>query len=288
MKVPRAFLFVPADSERKLARGTESGADALILDLEDSVGPERKAIAREMASAWLAGRGEAAPQAWVRVNALDSGLVMADLAAVVRARPDGIVLPKCSGPDELRRLDSALSALEAREGLSDRSIRVMPIATETPAALFTLGAYAGSPRLAALTWGGEDLAASVGAKANRLADGTWDELFRLARSLTLAGAAAAEVPAIDTVYADFRNEAGFAAECADSRRMGFAGRMAIHPAQVPVILATFTPSAEEVAWAEAVVSAFAANPGAGVVSFEGRMLDRPHLLQARRILDSRS
>lgn len=284
MSAPRAFLFVPADSDRKLAKGAESGADALILDLEDSVGAERKPIAREMAAAWLAARQASAPQGWVRVNALDTGLTMADLAAVVRARPDGIVLPKCGSPEQLRAVDAALSALEAREGLGDRAIRVMPIVTETPAALFTLGAYAGSPRLAAMTWGGEDLAAGVGAKANRREDGGWDELSRLARSLTLAGAAAAEVPAIDTIYADFRNEAGFAAECADSRRMGYAGRMAIHPAQVPVIQATFAPTEEEIAWAKQVVAGFAAAPGAGVISLAGKMVDRPHLVQAQRIL----
>ncbi len=284
MSVPRAFLFVPADSDRKLAKGADSGADALILDLEDSVGAERKPVAREMAAAWLEARNAGAPQGWVRVNALDTRLTMADLAGIVRARPDGIVLPKCNAPADLRTLDAALSALEAREGLADRSIRVMPIVTETPAALFTLAGYAGSPRLAAMTWGGEDLAAGVAAKSNRLADGAWDDLYRLARSLTLAGAASAEVPAIDTVYADFRNEAGFAAECADARRMGYAGRMAIHPAQVPVILSTFTPTDQEKGWAEAVVAAFAANPGAGVVSLDGKMVDRPHLLQARRIL----
>ncbi|WP_291297439.1 CoA ester lyase [Elioraea sp.] len=284
MTAPRAFLFVPADSERKLAKGAETGADALILDLEDSVGADRKPIARDMAAAWLAARAGSAPQGWVRVNAFDTGLTMGDLAAVVRARPDGIVLPKCTGPADLRTLDAALSALEAREGLADRGIRVMPIATETPAALFTLGGYAGSPRLAAMTWGGEDLAAGVAAKANRRDDGSWDELYRLARSLTLAGAAAAGVPAIDTIYADFRNEAGFAAECADARRMGYAGRMAIHPAQVPVILSTFSPTAAERAWADAVVAGFAASPAAGVISIEGRMVDRPHLVQARRIL----
>jgi citrate lyase subunit beta/citryl-CoA lyase len=287
MSLPRAFLFVPADSDRKLAKGAESGADALILDLEDSVGADRKPIARGMAAEWLSARATGAPEGWVRVNALDTGLTMADLAAVVRARPHGIMLPKCSGPGDLRTLDAALSALEAREALPDRGIRVMPIATETPAALFSLGTYAGSPRLAALTWGGEDLAAGVGAKANRLPDGGWDELYRLARSLTLAGAAAAEVPAVDTVYADFRNEAGFAAECADARRMGYAGRMAIHPAQVPVILATFAPTEQERAWARAVVAAFAEAPGAGVVSLDGKMIDRPHLRQAQRILDSR-
>jgi citrate lyase subunit beta/citryl-CoA lyase len=284
MSAPRAFLFVPADSDRKLAKGAESGADALILDLEDSVGAERKPIAREMAATWLAARRPDGPEGWVRVNALDSGLTMSDLAAVVRARPDGIVLPKCSAPDQLRVVDAALSALEAREGLADRSIRVMPIVTETPAALFSLGTYAGSPRLAAMTWGGEDLAAGVGAKANRREDGGWDELYRLARSLTLAGAAAAEVPAIDTIYADFRNEAGFAAECAEARRMGYAGRMAIHPAQVAVIQATFSPTEEEIAWARAVVEGFAAQPGAGVLSISGKMVDRPHLVQAQRIL----
>lgn len=284
MSAPRAFLFVPADSDRKLAKGAESGADALILDLEDSVGSERKPVARGMAAAWLAARQPAWPQGWVRVNGLDTGLTMADLAAVVGARPDGIVLPKCSAPDQLRTVDAALSALEAREGLADRSVSVMPIVTETPAALFALGGYAGGPRLAAMTWGGEDLAAGVGAKANRRKDGSWDDLYRLARSLTLAGAAAAEVPAIDTIYADFRNEAGFAAECAEARRMGYAGRMAIHPAQVPVILSAFAPTAEELAWAKAVVEGFAASPGAGVISLAGRMVDRPHLVQARRIL----
>jgi len=287
MSLARAFLFVPADSERKLARAAESGADALILDLEDSVATDRKPLARAMAADWLAARGAARPEAWVRINALESGLAMADLAAVVRARPDGIVLPKCSGPSALWSLDAALSALEAREGLADRCIVVMPIATETPASLFALGAYARSPRLAALTWGGEDLAAAVGAKANRTADGSWDELYRLARCLTLAGAAAAEVPAIDTVYADFRNETGFAADCAEARRMGFAGRLAIHPSQVPIILAAFAPTAEERAWAEEVVAAFSENPGAGVVSLHGKMVDRPHLLQARRILGTR-
>jgi citrate lyase subunit beta/citryl-CoA lyase len=287
MSLPRAFLFVPADSERKLAKGVESGAEALILDLEDSVAADRKQSARGLAAAWLARRDRAGPQAWVRINALDTGLAMADLAAVAGARPDGIVLPKCSGPEALRTLDAALSALEAREGLPDRTIRVMPIATETPSALFALGTYAGSPRLAAMSWGGEDLAAALGAKANRLENGTWDEPYRLARVLTLAGAAAAEVPAIDTVYADFRNDRGLAAECAESRRMGFSGRMAIHPAQVPVILAAFAPTAEERAWAEAVVAAFAQAAGAGVVALDGRMVDRPHLLQAQRILGMR-
>ncbi|MCS6854705.1 MAG: CoA ester lyase [Elioraea sp.] len=281
--IARSWLFVPADSDRKLARAAESRAGAVILDLEDSVAPDRKAAAREMAASWLGARAPA-PSAWVRVNALDSGLTMADLAAVVAARPDGIVLPKCSGREDVVRLDAALSALEAREGLTEGAIAVLPIVTETPTAIFTLGQYGGAPRLAALTWGGEDLAAALGAKANRREDGRWDEPYRLARSLVLVAAAAAGVPALDTVYADARDLEGFRRDCADARRMGFAGRLAIHPAQIPIIEEAFAPTEEEKAWAQAVVSAFAANPGAGVVSLEGRMIDRPHLVQARRIL----
>lgn len=281
--IARSWLFVPADSDRKLARAGDSGAGAVILDLEDSVGPDRKTVAREMAAAWLRARAPR-PSAWVRVNALDTGLAMADLAATVAARPDGVVLPKCSGREDLVRLDAALSALEAREGLAEGSIAVLPIVTETPAALFALREYAGAPRLVALTWGGEDLAAALGAKANRREDGSWDEPYRLARSLTLIAAAAAGVAALDTVHADARDLEGFRRDCAEGRRLGFAGRLAIHPAQVPVIEEAFAPTAEERAWAEAVVAAFEADPGAGVVSLEGRMIDRPHLVQARRIL----
>lgn len=281
--IPRSFLFVPADSDRKLARGPESGAAALILDLEDSVALDRKPVAREMTAAWLRSRA-AAPQAWVRVNAFDTGLTMADLAAIVAARPDGIVLPKCESASDLARLDAALSALEAREGLPDRSIPVMPLVTETPAAMFALGGYAGAPRLAALTWGGEDLAAGLGARTNRLPDGTWDEPYRLARALTLMAAGAAGVPAIDTIYADVRNLDGLRAECDAGRRMGFAGRMAIHPAQIAVIEEAYAPTAEERAWAERVIGAFEAQPGAGVISLDGKMVDKPHLVQARRLL----
>jgi citrate lyase subunit beta/citryl-CoA lyase len=280
---PRSFLFVPADSDRKLARGPESGAAALILDLEDSVALDRKPIAREMTAAWLRARATT-PQAWVRVNAFDTGLTMADLATIVAARPDGIVLPKCESAADLARLDAALSALEVREGLPDRSIPVMPLVTETPAAMFTLGGYAGAPRLAALTWGGEDLAAGLGARTNRLPDGTWDEPYRLARALTLMAAGAAGVPAIDTIYADVRNLDGLRAECEAGRRMGFAGRMAIHPAQIAVIEEAYAPTAEERAWAERVIAAFQAQPGAGVISLDGKMVDKPHLVQARRLL----
>lgn len=278
----RSALFVPADSERKLAKAPEAGADLLLLDLEDSVGLDRKPAAREMAAAWLA--TPARPQAYVRVNAFDTGLTFTDLAAVVGARPEGIMLPKCNGPDDVRRLDAALSALEAREGIDAGRTRILPIATETPAALFTLGSYAGaSPRLSSLTWGGEDLAAAVGARANKHG-GAFDDLFRVARALCLAGASAASVPALDSVYPDFRDEAGFAAECAEARRMGFAGKCAIHPVQVAAINAAFTPSAEERAHAQAIVDGFAANPGAGVISLGGKMVDKPHLAAARRVL----
>ncbi len=278
----RSALFVPADSERKLARAPEAGADLLLLDLEDSVGLDRKPAARGMVAAWLATAGR--PPAYVRVNAFDTGLTFTDLAAVVAARPEGVMLPKCAGPEDMRRLDAALSALEAREGIDAGATKILPIATETPAALFTLGAYAGaSARLSALTWGGEDLAAAVGARANKHAGG-FDDLFRVARALCLAGASAAGVPALDSVYPDFRDEAGFAAECAEARRMGFAGKCAIHPVQVAAINAAFTPSAEERAHAQAIVDAFTANPGAGVISLGGRMVDKPHLVAALRVL----
>lgn len=277
----RSFLFVPADSERKLARAAEAGADVLLLDLEDSVGAERKPAARAMAAAWLATPGR--PAAFVRVNAFDTGLAFLDLAAVLAGRPQGIMLPKCAGAADVARLAAALDALEARDGIPPGSTRILPIATETAGALFSLGSYAGAPRLAALTWGAEDLATSVGARANKHA-GLFDDVFVLARALCLAGAAHAGVPAIDTVYPDFRDEAGFAAECADARRMGFAGKMAIHPGQVAAINAAFTPTEAERAHAQAIVDAFAANPGAGVVSLGGKMVDRPHLVAARRLL----
>jgi citrate lyase subunit beta/citryl-CoA lyase len=278
----RSFLFVPADSERKLAKASDAGADVLLLDLEDSVRADRKPAARAMAAEWLAVPDR--PTAFVRVNAFDTGLTFLDLAAVMRGRPQGIMLPKCTGATDVRRLAAALDALEAREGVAAGATRIMPIATETAAALFTLGQYEGaSPRLAALTWGAEDLAAAVGARANKDC-GAFDDLFRIARALCLAGAASAGVAAIDTVYPDFRDAAGFSAECADARRMGFVGKMAIHPDQVAAINDAFTPTAEERAHAQAIVDAFAANPGAGVVSLDGRMVDRPHLIAAQRAL----
>ena len=281
--IPRSLLFVPADSERKLAKGLSSGADALILDLEDSVSPERKAVAREMAAAFVA-ENRAGPALWVRINPLAEG-GLADLVAIVRARPAGLVIPKPDGPSDLVALGLMLDALEARDGVETR-IPLIPIATETPKAVLSLGAYAqvSVPRLAGITWGAEDLAAALGARANRGPDGGLDLTYRLARSSCLIAAKAAGVAAIDTVWTDFSDAAGFAADCAAAAREGFSGRMAIHPNQVAIINAAFTPSAEEVAQARQVVEAFAAAPGAGVVNLGGKMLDVPHLKQARALL----
>ena len=279
----RSFLFVPADSERKLARGPQSGADALILDLEDSVVPANRPAARILARGFLDAAGSAGFQRWVRVNPLASGAALDDLAAIMPGRPDGVLLPKCV-PDDLRALDHYLSAFEAAAALPVGATRVIAIATETPAAMFAIGNYAGvSPRLFGITWGAEDLAACIGG-ANRRADGIYDDVYRLARTLCLLAASAAGVEPIDTIYTDFRDEAGLAEECAAARRSGFTAKMAIHPAQVAVINHSFTAGEDERAWARRVVALFAENPEAGAVALDGRMVDRPHLTLARRLL----
>ena len=279
----RSLLFVPADSERKLARGPQSGADALILDLEDSVVPANRPMARSQARDFLGSTGSAGFRRYVRVNPLSSGMVLDDLTAVVPARPDGILLPKCV-PEDLRTLDHYLSAFEAAAALSPGTTRIIAIATETPAAMFTLGDYAGmTQRLEGITWGAEDLAACLGGN-NRRSDGTYDDVFRLARSLCLLGAAAAGVMPIDTIYTDFRDEAGLATECAAAKRSGFAAKMAIHPVQIPVINNAFSAGEEELAWAHKVVAVFAENPDAGTIALDGKMVDKPHLTLARRLL----
>jgi citrate lyase subunit beta/citryl-CoA lyase len=269
----RSLLFVPGDRPERMVKAAGLGADALILDLEDSVAAGAKAAAREAVAAFL--RSERAIMAFVRINPLDSGLAEDDLAAVLPARPDGIVLPKAEGAASLRRLDAML------EG----DVAILPIASETPAAVFRLGEYGGiTPRLCGLTWGAEDLPAAIGAATSREPDGTYTAPYQLARSLTLFGAHAAGVPAIETVYPDFRDLDGLAAYAAGGRRDGFTGMMAIHPAQVPVINAAFTPSEAEVVHARRVVEAFAASPGAGALQLDGRMIDAPHLKAARRLL----
>lgn len=284
----RSWLFIPGDSEKKLAKADATGADALILDLEDSVAPEHKARGRDLVAGLLGDRPQEArtSQLWVRINPLDSGMLLDDLVAVVAAAPDGVMLPKCTGPADIAQLSFYLDALEAQAGLAAGSIAILPVATETAAAPFTLGDYAKVPaaRLAGLTWGAEDLAAALGASTNLDPAGGWALTYRTVRTLTLLGAKAAGVQAIDTLYVDFLDEAGLRASSRASRAEGFTGRLAIHPAQVAAINESYLPDAEEVAFAERVVAAFDAAGGAGTVGLDGRMLDIPHLKQARAVL----
>ncbi len=284
----RSLLFVPADSPKKLEKALTAGADALIVDLEDSVALEAKGRARQRAAAFLKETAPAAqrPYLVVRVNSLRSGLTDADLDAVASAQPDAIMLPKAEGGASVTHLDAKLAVREATCGLADGHIKIIVIATETAAALFLAGTYAGaSKRLSALTWGAEDLSAQLGAEANRDSEGVLLDPYRLARILCLAGAATAGVPAIDTVFTDFHDSEAFRRECGVARRDGFSGKMAVHPTQVPIINEAFTPSREAVSRAKAVVDAFAANPDAGVVGIGGVMADQPHLVRARHVLD---
>ena len=282
----RSVLFVPGDSPRKFERAAAGEADALVLDLEDSVVAEAKAAARGMVRDMLA-KGAPGKQLWVRVNPLDSGLTEADLAAVVGGRPFGIVQPKSRGGEDVKRLADLLDRHEATAGVPVGVTQILPIATELGAAMFGLGSYAGSsPRLWGLTWGAEDLAADLGTLVNRI-DGRYTEPFRLARSLCLYGAAAAGVRAIDTVCVDLDDDRVVAAESLEARRDGFTGKMAIHPRHIGAINAAFTPSAAELEWARRIVAAFEANPDLGTFRLEGKMIDRPHLRAARRVLGER-
>lgn len=275
----RSLLFVPGDRPERMEKALGLGADALILDLEDSVAPSRKDEARAAIASFLDHPREAV-RLFVRINPLQSDLALADLDAVMPGRPDGIVLPKVEGAPSLRLLDQMLS------DRGDESAVILPIATETPLAMFRLGDYGGiTPRLAGLTWGAEDLPAAIGAETAREADGSYTQPVQLARSLALYGAHAAGVPAIETVYPDFRDLEGLRAYAERGARDGFTGMMAIHPNQVAVINAAFTPSAKAVAHARAIVEAFAANPGAGVLSIDGKMVDAPHLKQAQRLIE---
>lgn len=277
----RSFLFVPADSERKLGRADGCGADALILDLEDAVLPEARPAARVLARDFLRGKDDA----WVRINPLDSDDARLDLEAVMASAPAGIVLPKPRSAADAVALAGRLDALEQAHGIETGSTQVLPICTERPEAMLTLGSYIGAtPRLAALSWGAEDLAAALGATANRAADGAWLPPYELARSLCLIAAAAAGVAAIDTVYTDFRDSDGLAEYAAKARRDGFSGMLAIHPAQVDIINRAFSPTAAEIDHARRIVALFRDNPGAGALSMDGAMIDRPHLVQAERLL----
>lgn len=282
----RSLLFVPGDSERKLARALEAGADALILDLEDAVAPPAKAQARELTAAFLgAHAGAAAPRIYVRINALDTGEWEADLSAVVPKAPFGIVAPKTRSGRDVHTLSIALHHGEERAGLAPGKTRILAIVTEVPASLLALPSYVGaSTRLEGLAWGAEDLSAALGARASRDEAGALSSPFRLARDLCLMAAAAANAAAIDTIYLDYANADGLAREARAAARDGFAGKLAIHPAQVPIINDAFTPSAAEIGEARSVVEAFQAAPASGVVAHDGRMLDRPHLVRAERVL----
>lgn len=281
----RSLLFVPGDDERKIAKGLGSTADALILDLEDSVAPQRKAAARELCAATLRS-ARSAKTLFVRINALDTADALLDIAAIVPARPFGLMLPKCRGGEDIRTLDEHLSRHEAKAGVAAGQTRILPIVTETGASMFGLGSYGppAHPRLCGLMWGGEDLAADLGAIANREANGAYTAPYQLARSLCLCAAAAVSVPAIDAVYTDFRDTEGLKAEAVEGLRDGFSGKAAIHPDQVAPINAAFTPTAADVERARRIVAAFEASSATGVASLDGRMLDRPHLRSAQRVL----
>jgi citrate lyase subunit beta / citryl-CoA lyase len=283
----RSALFVPGDDEKKLAKALGSGADALIVDLEDSVAHAAKDRARRIAADFLRTTAPQAsrPRLLLRVNSLESGLADADLEALMPAAPDGVLLPKSLGGASVQQLGAKLAVHEALSGLADGATRIIAIATESARALFGLDSYRGcSARLEGLAWGGEDLSADLGAESNRLPDGAYAGPYALARSLTLLGATAAGVTPIDAVYTNFRDHAGLRAEAVAARRDGFWSKMAIHPAQVAVINEVFTPTAEALSRAEAIIAAFAAAPDAGVVALDGEMLDKPHKLRAERVL----
>ena len=281
----RSLLFVPGDDPRKLEKAMGAGADALIVDLEDSVAATRKEAARASAAAFLAKAGNDGPRLYLRINDLDSGLAEADLDAALAPALAGIMLPKCCGGADVARLDAMLRLEEARHGLEAGRLTILTVATETAASLFAVGSFAGSsPRLEGISWGAEDLSAELVAESNRDEAGQFTDPYRLARTLTLLGAVAAGALPIDAVYTSFRDVDGLRAEARAARRDGFLAKLAIHPAQVPVINEVFAPDPAALARARAIVAAFEAAPDAGTVGLDGQMIDRPHLLRARRLL----
>jgi citrate lyase subunit beta/citryl-CoA lyase len=283
----RSWLFVPGDSEKKLAKVAGCGADVVIVDLEDAVAEERKDAARSLAREWLAAHREAGSAGrWVRINALGTTRWRDDLMAVLPGAPDGIMVPKASGPVQLQDLARSLHDLEERHGTQPGHTKLLPLVSETPAAALGIAGYAATPvpRLAGLTWGAEDLSAAIGASRKRDADGRWTDAFRLVRAQVLLTAHACGVAPIDTLHADFRDLAGLERVARESHVDGFAGMLAIHPDQVPVINAAFLPSDDEIAEARRIVEAFAETSGSGALQLEGRMIDQPHLEQARRLL----
>ena len=284
----RSMLFLPADSEKKIAKGEGTNADGLILDLEDSIALGRKEEGRRLAREYLDAHplGSRNQKLLVRINPLCGDMTLDDLAAVVGGAPDYVLLPKYRTRDDVIRLDHYLSALEVREGVPARHIKILVIGTETGEALFNLGGLKGaSDRLSHVSWGEFDLSADVGAETHRLPDGNWDDLFRTARSLCIAAAATAGIEPCNTVFTDFKDDEGLRAACRGARRAGFTSMMAIHPNQVDIINEEFSISEEQLVWSQRVVAAFEASPDVGVVGLDGIMLDKPHYTQAKRMIE---
>lgn len=280
----RSWLFAPGDSEKKMAKATDGSADIVIFDLEDAVVTENKPLARQLVLDFIAARPAQRHRLWVRVNPLDGDMTLADLAAIMPAKPGGIMLPKSYGRQDVETLDKYLQALEAANDIVVGSTPVIPLVTEVAEGMFHTGDYKGAPRVVAMTWGAEDLADSIGASSNTNDDGSYGFTYELARSLCLLGAATAHVAAIDTIQGDFRDLEKLRARVEKVRRDGYRGMLAIHPAQVDVINEGFTPGDEEVAEAREIVALFAANPGMGTIGYKGGMLDRPYLSRAQQLL----
>ncbi|MFC0205523.1 HpcH/HpaI aldolase/citrate lyase family protein [Novosphingobium soli] len=280
----RSWLFAPGDSEKKMTKAMEGEADIVLIDLEDAVAPDAKAAARPLVHDFINANPGQRQRLWVRINPFDGPHTLHDLAAVMPAHPGGIMLPKVYSRAEVEKLDHCLSALEVANGIEEGSTPVIVLITETAEGMFHTGTYKGAPRVVALTWGAEDLADSIGASSNRNPDGSYSFTYELARSLTVLGAATAGVTAIETISADFKDLEALRTRAEKVRRDGFRGMMAIHPAQVPVINAAFTPTEDEIAEAQEIVDVFAANPGVGAIGWKGGMLDRPYLARAQRLL----
>lgn len=280
----RSWLFAPGDSEKKMTKAMDGEADIVLIDLEDAVAPDAKAAARPLVHDFIKGNPAQRHRLWVRINPFDGPHTLHDLAAVMPAHPGGIMLPKVYGRADVEKLDHCLSALEVANGIEEGSTPVIVLITETAEAMFHTGSYKGAPRVVALTWGAEDLADSIGASSNRNPDGSYSFTYELARSLTVLGAATAGVTAIETISADFKDLEALRQRAEKVRRDGYRGMMAIHPAQIPVINAAFTPTEAEIAEAQEVVDVFAANPGVGAIGWKGGMLDRPYLARAERLL----
>jgi citrate lyase subunit beta/citryl-CoA lyase len=283
----RSLLFAPGDSERKITKALATQADALILDLEDAVVPDNRPAARELIAQVLDQQGQQqAGRLWVRINPVATDDCLSDLAAIVRPGLAGVMVPKPDSASDIDTVGAYLSALERKAGMAQGSVKILSVMTETAKAFLQAGSYGDQhrQRLTGVLWGAEDLSAALGATANTNSDGELSFTYQMARSFCLAAAAASESQPIDTVYTDFKNPEGLMDNCKAARREGFLGKIAIHPNQVDTINSCFTPSSEEIAEAQAVVDAFAANPTAGTVGLNGKMLDRPHLVQAQRVL----